>query len=828
MIRSLNIHKKLLLIYSMTTLLVFLIAGSYWVYSNDQAHQTQFHQRIKSQGVLVASNIGAAILFEDSEAVTEILSALKSDPAIVSAEIFSPSNQLSYSIEFKDPPETSEHGFLFGVIEHQNWGKLTVPILESGESISKIVILFNRGERRQAMVDSATVTLLTTLLAIVLGTALASRLQRHLTQPILQLSEVAREVTQTKNYSLRTEIHRLDEIGKLGKDFNSMLGIIEQRDKNLEEIVEQRTEQILSKNKELSIQIEEREKSDVVRREMQARFEQAFINAPIGMALINKDGKLVRYNKVATTLFSQAQLESENIGDMIHHDYRDEVATQFINMTSGKISSFDSDVRAINFAGNEISVILSVSAINNDSGEFQYGVLQAQDVTESRRLSKDLEYQAQHDSLTGLANRRVLNQVLADVKKDERDKNKQHTLCIIDLDQFKTVNDTCGHIAGDELLCQVADVICSKVRKNDLVVRLGGDEFAILLHHCDKEKAQILTESIRKAIEGIHFQWQDGTFRISASIGAMTSYLADMDTSLVLQQVDSACFVAKESGRNRVHMIDPKDSEINARQSEMNWVHRLHQAMENNLFVIYAQPMFALNGSDQNEYVEILLRLRNEKDDSIISPGAFLPAAERYGLSVNIDQWVVTYLISNMPRYRQAFGDKRSYWINLSGASISDPKFLSFLEEAITQANLPPKMLNFEITETSVIRNLNVAKETILRLKTLGCLFSLDDFGSGMSSFGYLKHLPVDYIKIDGMFVRDMLEDKIDMVIVKSIVEIASVMGITTIAEYVETADALHKVKELGASYAQGYCLGLPEPLISEKLEKEIQRATLQ
>ncbi|MBN4055312.1 EAL domain-containing protein [bacterium AH-315-K03] len=811
-----NIHKKLLLIYSMTTLLVFAIAGTYWAYSNYSAHESHFNQRIESQGTLVANNISAAILFEDKMAALEILSALSSDPAIISAKIFDNHSQLSHSLQFQKKPNLLHQGYIYSKMNYQRWGRLVVPIIESGEQISSIDILYDKDELQQALKDLSFVSVLTTVFALVLGTTLASGLLHSVTKPIFQLSKIAREVTETKNYSLRTEVYHLDEIGELSKDFNSMLGIIEERNNNLEAIVHQRTEQLINNNRELSIQIEEREKSEIARRDSEARFEQAFINAPIGMALIDRDSKLIRYNKGVTALFSRSQLENNCFENIITEDCREEVLLHFTQLIRAQLSSFECEVNCIDSSDNEISVILSISAVNDDKGIFQYGVLQFQDVTESRRLSQDLAYQAQHDALTGLANRRVLNQALADVKKDKRNKDKQHTLCIIDLDQFKTVNDTCGHIAGDELLCLVANEICAMVRSNDLVARIGGDEFAILLNYCDKDEAQIVTENIRKSIEDIHFLWEGNTFRISASIGAMASCLANMDISQVLQKVDSACFAAKDAGRNRVYIIDPEDAQINLRQGQMNWVHRLHHAMENNLFVIHAQPIYSLDKDLDHEYVEILLRLKDDRDGSLISPGAFFPAAERYGVSVNIDQWVVNHLLANMPHYRQAFGDKRSYWVNLSGASISDAKFLSYLEGVISDAKLPVNMLNFEITETSVIRNLSVAKESILRLKALGCQFALDDFGSGMSSFGYLKHLPVDYIKIDGMFVRDMFDEDINMVIVKSIIDIASVMGIKTIAEYVENDDVLFKVKELGASYAQGYSLGRPEELLGK------------
>jgi diguanylate cyclase (GGDEF)-like protein len=686
---------KLLLIYTVTTLLVFSVAGGYWVYSNYQSHQVFFQQRIEKQAEMVASNIGAAVMFEDSRAIQDVLSALRMDDAILSARVLNREGNQIGRVELH-PRDASDGSLILWFLGEQHQGTVVVAIEEAGQYLGRVEVDFDRCEIHDAVRAAAWVALISTLLAIALGTLLASRLQNRVTGPIRQLSQMAREVTQTSNYSLRSAVNSKDEVGELSQDFDSMLELIEHREKRLEAMVEERTAELINKNDALASQI-----------------------------------------------------------------------------------------------------------------------------AESRRLSEELKHQASHDTLTGLANRRVLNQALAAVNKDSRNHDKQHTLCILDLDQFKTVNDTCGHMAGDELLCQVAQVIRNNVREDDLVVRLGGDEFALLLYHCNREEAVHLTEAIRKAIEDIHFPWEGNTFRISASIGAMASSMVEVDTNEALQQVDSACFAAKEAGRNRVHIIAPQDRDCLDRQGEMQWLHRLHQAMEFNRFVIYAQPIFPLNKGDCTEYVEILLRLR-DTDGTLVPPGAFLPAAERFGLSVKLDQWLILHLLDNMPRYRQAFGDKRSYWVNLSGSSISDEKFLEFLETTVRNSDLPPGMLNFEITETSVIRNLSVARDTIMRLRGLGCQFSLDDFGSGMSSYGYLKNLPVDTIKIDGMFIRDMLEDKVDMVFVRSIIDIASAMGIKVIAEYVENPDILSKVIELGIAYAQGYALGMPEELLSEELRQAI------
>ena len=788
MIYTLGIRKKLLLVYSVTTILVFSVAGSYWAYSNYHSHKEYFQQRLISQGNLVANNISAAVLFNDEEAIQEIIGALRSDPALVSASLSS--DKLDHTIaQTFEGEQVRKHSNILPGVDYTHFGSLVIPILESGQTIGELTIGFDDSELHDKTTQSAITLFITAILAIMSGILFANPFLRSIIKPVIALSKISKEVTETKNYSLRSHTYYPDEVGELSINFNAMLEIIEVRDKDLE-----------------------------------SRFEQAFLNAPIGMVLIDSSLNIIRHNKISEELFGLVGLEPKEVKDIISPLDQSEVKTLFTQLVCDEIDKFKVEIRCQGKAGNTLNIALSVSSILDNKKRFSYAVVQLQDITESRRLSLELAFQAQHDSLTGLANRRVLNQALLELKKDPRNANRQHTLSIMDLDQFKTVNDTCGHMAGDELLCQVANKIREKVRQGDLVVRLGGDEFALLLYHCDKVEAQRITEDIRLAIESIHFNWQGDTFRISVSIGAMASYLSNEDVSQVLQQVDSACFIAKESGRNRVHLIDAQDSEITAKHNEMQWAHRLHKAMSEDHFVLFAQPMFSLGEEEKNEYVEILLRLRNPDGKTFTPPGAFLPAAERYGLSVKLDQWVINHLITNLPKYREAFGDKRSYWINISGASISDPLFLTYLEEKISAANLPAKMINFEITETAIIRNLSAAKDSVLRLKALGCQFSLDDFGSGMSSFGYLKELPVDYIKIDGMFVRGMIDDPVNTVFVQSIVNIASVMGIKTVAEYIETTEVLTKTIEMGVSYAQGFLLARPEELLSEKLAAVVEQ----
>ncbi len=438
--------------------------------------------------------------------------------------------------------------------------------------------------------------------------------------------------------------------------------------------------------------------------------------------------------------------------------------------------------------------------------------MQVEDVTNALRLSEELEYQANHDALTGLGNRRVFERELGRANDNAAD--SLFSLALLDLDQFKVVNDTCGHEAGDALLVQVANLLLDSVRPDDLVVRLGGDEFAIILHACDAAGARSVSEKVRNGIQGMLFHWQGENFRIGTSVGLLTVTQPYADASEVLRQADAACFAAKDSGRNRVYQVKENDENLARTQGEMHWVSRIQRAIEEDEFVLHAQPIVPLQPSTEVQRVEILIRLRDYSVDRLVPPGAFFSSIERYGLSARLDRWVSQTLIKHASVYREMFGDETSYWINLSGHSLSDPEFLSFLEAEISSTGLPPGTLNFEVTETAVISNLNAATEAMGRLRQLGCSFALDDFGSGVSSFGYLRKLPVDFVKIDGTFVKNLLHDEVDRIFVKSIIDIVGAMKIRSVAEFVEDQETARLLREMGADFGQGFGLGRPSPLL--------------
>ena len=448
------------------------------------------------------------------------------------------------------------------------------------------------------------------------------------------------------------------------------------------------------------------------------------------------------------------------------------------------------------------------------------------DITERKRSEtalkeseKRLSWQASHDSLTELANRREFEQSVEQAVVSCTHSSTQHSLFYLDLDQFKVVNDTCGHLAGDALLRQISNLFQARLRKSDVLARLGGDEFGILLYQCPLEQAIRIAELLRAEIQQLRFTWQEKTFAVTASIGVVAIAAHTQSTTDVLSVADAACYAAKNRGRNRIHVYQPDDCELLQQRQEIQWVSRLTQALEENRFRLYYQPIVPITSTKSNsEHWEILLRLEDETGN-IISPMAFIPAAERYHLMHLIDRWVIATLFAQLEQQYQHFpadrltGQPSVYAINLSGASINDEQFISFVKAQFSRFQISPTAICFEITETTAIANLAKAAQIISELKALGCQFALDDFGSGMSSFAYLKNLPVDYVKIDGVFVRDIVKDAIAAQMVEAISRIAAVMNIQTIAEFVADAEIFQKLQMLGVDYAQGYAIAPPRPL---------------
>ena len=463
--------------------------------------------------------------------------------------------------------------------------------------------------------------------------------------------------------------------------------------------------------------------------------------------------------------------------------------------------------------GTEFPIMQSAAPIRARGGEITGVVLVLHDVSRERQYVAKLSYQASHDSLTGLINRGEFEGRLSLALNSAAQLGRHHAVMYLDLDQFKVVNDTCGHAAGDQLMRQVTAVLQRRLREGDTLARLGGDEFGVLLENCAPDNALRIADGLRQTVMDCHFAWEARSFNIGVSIGLVNVADGMFTLTDVLSAADSACYMAKEKGRNRVQVYHAGDTELSMRQGEMEWIGRLQKALDEDRFVLYAQEIAVLDPSRKIEdHCEILIRMLDEKGE-LVPPMAFIPAAERYNLMPSIDRWVIRNAFAIIARERaEKEGAPGIFAINLSGASIGDERFLDYVREQFAHFAVPPQSICFEITETAAIARLDKATDFINQLKSLGCLFSLDDFGAGMSSFAYLKHLPVDFLKIDGGFVKDMADDPIDRAMVEAINSVGHVMGKKTIAEFVDGERVIRLLREMGVDYAQGYGVAKPRP----------------
>jgi diguanylate cyclase (GGDEF)-like protein/PAS domain S-box-containing protein len=462
-----------------------------------------------------------------------------------------------------------------------------------------------------------------------------------------------------------------------------------------------------------------------------------------------------------------------------------------------------------------IAVDYAVAPIRDSAHDIVGVVLVLHDMSRERQYAMRLAHLASHDALTGLLNRREFERRVTMALAESRAGAQNHAVLYVDLDEFKVVNDTGGHAAGDELLRQVSALLRPRLREGDTLARLGGDEFGVLLEHCAPGPALVIADALRSTIEEFHFQWKERSFKISASVGVVDISGGPQTLAAVLSAADAACYMAKEKGRNRVQVYSPESNEVTLRKGEMEWVNRIHRALADDQFVLYAQPAESTHGPGAAlPYSEILLRLRDE-NGALVPPTSFIPAAERYHLMPAIDRWVISTGFAMLARHVAAAADAATlgvYAINVSGASLGDDDFLDFVQAQFVRHAVPYENVCFEITETTAVASLSKATEFMAALRGLGCRFALDDFGVGVSSFTYLKHLPVDYLKIDGSFVRDMLQDPVNEAMVEAIHRIGHIMGKKTIAESVENRAALKSLRAIGVDYAQGFAIARPAP----------------
>jgi len=552
-----------------------------------------------------------------------------------------------------------------------------------------------------------------------------------------------------------------------------------------------------------------------------------------GVITTDADGVVDYINPVAQDLTGWDKREArgetiESLMTLINEHTRATVDNPVTRcLKEGRVITLADNSVLINKLGHEVAIQDSAAPIRDRMGNVVGAVMVFHDVSEESRLFRKLSYQASHDTLTGLINRQEFENCLVSTMDRARSQpDETHALLYIDLDQFKVVNDTFGHTAGDELLRQIAEVVQSNIRSSDVLARLGGDEFGILLERCSEERAMDVAEAIRAAVEEYRFQWKDAFIGARCSIGVVLVSSVSGDVASMMSFADVACYSAKDMGRNQTHLYE--DSDASTRHEEMKWVSRITRAVEDNRFELFYQPIVSINNSRQRSrgHYELLLRMRDENGE-LVGPDQFIPAAERYNLMSTLDRWVISQALSQLAD-RNPAADSAHFTlaINLSGTSLSENRFLGFVIEELKKQKLPDGAICFEITETAAISNLSRVIQFMQATKKLGCKFSLDDFGSGLSSFTYLKNLPVDYLKIDGQFISHIAEDTVDESMVKAISDVGRAMGIETIAERVETKEVFDKLGELGIEFAQGYFIARPtsvqtfEPWADQSFDK--------
>lgn|GEM_PF-1036122 len=632
-------------------------------------------------------------------------------------------------------------------------------------------------------------------------------LSKYVTRPLTQLLSTVVMLRQTPlDLTRRATVQTADELGQLGTAFNQLMDELQHTTVSKVEL-----EVAMDEQRRLSDALaEQKERVEVTLRS-------------IGDAVVAVDAEtLVRYlNPVAEKLcgltLKQAEgLPLQEVMYFTNSNTNEALPNPFepaFAMKKAVSNHADSELRSKN--GLTIAVDYTASPMHSPDGALSGGVLTLRDVSKERGLAQRLSWEASHDVLTGLVNRREFaNRLEAALDRSNKEQCR-HVLCFMDLDRFKVVNDSAGHAAGDQLLIMLSSVLAERVRGSDTLARLGGDEFALLLEECPLDQAERVAAELLEVVDNFRFEHKGQLFTLGVSIGL--AVVDDRSTAEeVLTMADTACYMAKEQGRNRVCVYHVGNSEAYERRLQVDWVSRIHSALEEGRFTLFYQSFCRLqNNLEEREHIEVLLRMLDE-NNNIILPSSFLPAAERYGLMPLIDRWVIAKAFSLYHEMTELHdGQLLTCSINLSGSSLNAKGLMKFIEIQAKKYKLPPKSICFEVTETTAINNLNSAIDFIQGCKSLGFLFALDDFGTGVSSFGYLKALPIDFLKIDGSFVKNITSDHVDKAMTDTINRVGHIMGITTIAEYAEDQAAIDVLREIGVDFAQGFGVHKPEPLSS-------------
>ncbi|WP_309044289.1 putative bifunctional diguanylate cyclase/phosphodiesterase [Marinobacter sediminicola] len=541
------------------------------------------------------------------------------------------------------------------------------------------------------------------------------------------------------------------------------------------------------------------------------KFRAIFEQAAVGIAQLRSDGYVLDVNEALSRIlgYSKPELLSMRYEDLLFPEDWESGRLQQQAVMIEDEANYTFEQRLKNANGDVLWARLTVSKAESHQDRTSNYIVVLEDVSESYRMSEELSYQANHDVLTGLVNRRAFERHLEAVLNEAHTEHTNHALCFLDLDQFKVVNDTSGHLAGDELLRQVATTARHSLRESDVLARLGGDEFGIILRNLSADAAAGIADKLRVALEDMAFTWEGKSHSVGGSIGIVPITPGVADISTLMRAVDIACYVAKSRGRNRTYLSVKDDLQISEQRTEMEWVNRIQEALQEKRFFLDAQFIVPPVSNGGRLRYEVLVRMKGE-DGKTVPPGAFLPAAERFGIAPKIDRWVIDEVFRQLVAHAAHLEELDACHINLSGRSFDQPDFADFVIERLEHYGLSGRKICFELTETAAMHNLADAQDFMERLRDSECRFALDDFGTGLSSFSYLRRLPVDYLKIDGVFVRDIVTDETDLAMVRAINDIGKTLKKETIAEFVENDETQALLKDMGVDYLQGYGLHRP------------------
>ncbi|UOA09071.1 EAL domain-containing protein [Methylobacter sp. S3L5C] len=781
-IENLSIRRKLLLTLVFPSVISLLFASIFLVLLEISEFQKNTRDDLLTLASIIGNRSTAALLFHDTDLAKENLDVLNALPYVQVACLYDGRGTIFVKLsknndeKFNCPLSIENEKSRFDAANLS----IVQPIKDKAETLGTVFIYANLVDSYWRKIQFTGLLFFVLVSVTTLTFFLTTPLLRLISLPIKKLLDTVTEISDSNDYSVRAVKVNNDEVGVLVDAFNALIGTVEAQNQSL----------TWAKDRYLAL----------------------YDDNPTMLFNISKSGLILSVNLTGAKQLGLVvdDLHGRSIFHFMPSDDLPIMHALVEDCLMNPLSIHKQEFKLVCFDKRFIWVKATAKLVDNENQQCSLLVV-FEDVTEAHDLTETIIYQASHDALTGLANRsefdRRINQLVA-LRAD----GSENVLCYLDLDQFKVVNDTCGHLAGDELLRQLGDLLRKNLRKNDFIARLGGDEFGLLMYQCSLGQAFQACEKIRDIINDFQFCWEDRSFKVGVSIGISSINTTSSNAVDLLKEADSACYAAKDRGRNRVHIFLPDDEELAQRHGEMQWVSKIQRGLEKNSFCLYGQPIVSITDHHEKMHFETLVRYRDD-NGFIIPPGAFLPAAERYNMASALDRWVISHLFEWLA-YKPDFLENLSLCsVNLSGVSLSDEIMLKFITEQFSLWAIPTNKICFEITETAAIANLSSATKFINHLREQGSLFSLDDFGSGLSSFAYLKNLPVDFLKIDGLFVKDIVDDEVDLAMVRAINEVGHIMGKKTIAEFVENEQIFNLLKDLGVDYAQGYGISKPVPL---------------